>query len=178
MKGTFLKRALGFLATLLIAAGIAHLATIYAFPSFAMGRAMERLTTGASANVMRAGPPVTAESRAVVAPSPDLLYSSCVYDLWRGPVAITVAPVAGYWSLSVYDARSNAHAVFNDREHPQGVTVTLVRSGAAPPPGAGVVVESATRRGIALVRREASTPEALAAAQAAQRGDACQAFVR
>jgi hypothetical protein len=80
--------------------------------------------------------------------------------------------------LSLYDERSNAHAVFNDRDHPQGVTVTLVRRGAAAPPGAALVVESPSRTGIALVRREASTPEALAAAQAAQAGDACGSVAR
>ena len=34
-------------------------------------------------------PPLTAQSRGIVLPSPDLLYSVCVFDVSQGPVRVT-----------------------------------------------------------------------------------------
>ncbi len=172
-----MKKALWFILTLIIVAGLAHWATVRAFPSFAMSQAMERLS-GGGVNGFAHAPRTTSESRAVVRPAPDLLYSVCVYDLWRAPVTITVTPGSGYWSLSLYDQRSDNFAVYNDETHPQGVTVTLVRAGAAGPADAALVVESPSRTGIALVRRLTPDDAAFAAADAMRQGDSCMAATR
>lgn len=172
-----MKKALWFLLTLVVAAAAAHLLMVQAFPRVAMNQAMERLSAG-GVNAFSHAPRTTAESRAVVRPAPDLLYSVCVFDLWRSPVTINVTPSAEYWSLSLYDQQSDNFAVFNDEAHPDGVTVTLVRSGAASPPEAGLVVESPSRTGIALVRRLAPDDASFAAADAARQNDRCAPLVR
>jgi uncharacterized membrane protein len=171
-----MKRAVLILTVLLMAAAGAHFAAIFAYPRVAMDRAMARLSDeGRTINQWRHSAQVTPEARAVVRPAPDLAYSACVYDLWRGPIRIAVAPSGAYWSLSLYDAASDNFAVFNSVSYPSGATVTLVRPGAAPPANAGVVLESATRRGIALVRRLAPDPDMFALADAARQGDVCGA---
>ncbi|MBU6407445.1 MAG: DUF1254 domain-containing protein [Alphaproteobacteria bacterium] len=172
-----MKKSIGFLLTLIIAALAAHWATVTAFPRLAMSQAMERLGAG-GVNAVSHAPRTTASSRAVVRPAPDLLYSVCVYDLWQAPVIIQASPSPGYWSLSLYDQRSDNFAVFNDQTHPEGLSVTLVRAGAAAPPGAGLVVESPSRTGIALMRRLAPEEASFAAADAQRQGDSCRAAQR
>lgn len=169
-----MKAFFGFLFVLVLFAAGAHVATVAFFPSFAMNKAMERLTAdGGRTNMIRHGGRTTSESRAVVRPAPDLTYSTCVFDLWRAPVQIRVSPSTSYWSLSLYSQSSDNFAVFNDRDYPEGVTVTLVRDGAAAPAGAAHVVHSPSRTGIALVRRLAPDAATFAAVDAARQGDAC-----
>lgn len=158
----------------LFAAAFAHFATIAAYPTFATGVARERLSGGPEGvNQWRHAPRVTERSRAVVRPSPDLAYSSCVFDLWLGPVDIEVGPSEGMWSLSLYGRDGTAFAVFTDIDHPEGVSVTLIRAGAAPPPGAGITVQAPDREGIALMRRLAPDADAFIAAGAARQSDVC-----
>lgn len=98
------------------------------------------------------GPLVTAASRTIVRPSPDLLYSSCPFDVAGGPVLIDVAPVpAPYWSLSVFDGRTNTAFVRNNGEAPGGVRIALVQAGQAAPAGYQPVPVPQPR-GIALLR--------------------------
>jgi uncharacterized membrane protein len=172
-----MKKALWFLLTLVVVAAAAHLAMVQAFPRLAMNQAMDRLSAG-GVNAFVHAPRTTAESRAVVRPAPDLLYSVCVYDLWRSPVTISVTPGEGYWSLSLYDQRSDNFATYNDEEHPEGVSVTLVRAGAASPAGTGIVVESPSRTGIALVRRLAPDDASFAGADTARQTDVCATLTR
>ena len=60
--------------------------------------------------------PVSAKIRTVVMPSPDLLYSVCVYDLSTGPERISANPgLSTYWSITLYGANSDFF-VINDRK--------------------------------------------------------------
>ena len=71
-------------------------------------------------------PPLpTDQSRSVVAPSPDLLYVACVFDVGAGPVRISARPPQGYWSLSLYDRNSDNFFRTNDSEI-KGDTVELI----------------------------------------------------
>jgi len=82
------------IATLLITAVLAHLLTVWAVPHLIM----QVLMNGPMAQKMNMHnqaafpPPVNAQSRTVVMPSPDLLYSVCVFDLADGPVRVRAAP--------------------------------------------------------------------------------------
>jgi hypothetical protein len=59
----------------------------------------------------------TADNHPIVRQSPDLLYSSCVFDVSKGPVVIDVEPVlSGYWSVSIFDARTDVAKVLSNQD--------------------------------------------------------------
>lgn len=155
-----------------------HIAVVSAAPKVIMAAAIQRISgNGRAVNRWVFGPRVTAASRGVVRPSPDLAYATCVYDLHQGPVRVTAEPQVGetagnYMSVSVYDAKTDNIFTIDDRAAPQGVDFVLALKGQATPRGAKVVI-SPSRRGIVLDRRLAPTPEAFAAADRARRGDSC-----
>jgi uncharacterized membrane protein len=118
----------------------------------------------------------THKSRQIVMPSPDLVYSSCVYDLSAGPLRMSgVLPPAGhYWSLSLYAHNTDNYFVLNDRELTnRRFDVTMH------PPGAGVAdtkttVTSPSMTGIALIRMIERKSDDLAIIQASQHSTSCQ----
>jgi uncharacterized membrane protein len=116
---------------------------------------------------------VTPLSRTIVRPSPDFAYSACPYDLEGGPLVIAVSPWESYWSLSLYAANSDNYFVIDDREARGGAEITLIRRGGARPDDAERVVESPSRRGVALVRRLAPTLDEYNRASAVARRDIC-----
>ena len=148
------------LLTLAVTALLAHLLAVWAAPRLIM----QVLMHGPMAQKMNmqnqaAFPePVTARSRSVVMPSPDLLYSVCAYDLSDGPVRITANPqLQNYWSIALYSANSDNFFVRNDRQA-QGkpVDLWLVSDTGESyqkniPSGAEVVV-SPSRSGFLLMR--------------------------
>ncbi|HEY5237566.1 MAG TPA: DUF1254 domain-containing protein, partial [Rhizomicrobium sp.] len=94
---------------------------------------------------------VDAASRAIVRPSPDLLYSDCPYDLSHGPLRVTAPVPAGtYWSVSAFDSQTNNFFVLDDREAKGAVDFVL----AAKPMKAGAlqVIVSPTEHGVLLFR--------------------------
>ena len=158
----------------LAALGIAvagRIVAVDATPRLLMSFAIGRLG-GGGFNQWRLAPRVTEHSRAIVRPAPDFAYSACAYDLGRGPVRIRVAPSADYWSLSLYAANSDNFFVTDDRESRAGAEIVLVRRGRRAPEGARVV-ESPSRRGVALIRRLAPTVQSYNAAAEAAREDEC-----
>lgn len=160
------------LAALAVAV-VTHLAAVYAAPNMLMGVAIKRLSETSGYNTWRISDRVTARSRQIIRPSPDFAYSACVYDLSQGPVVITAAPWSPYWSLSLYAENTDNFFVIDDREAHYGAEITLVRAGRAHPEGASMVVESPSRRGVALIRRLAPTPDAYSAAAQVARDDTC-----
>lgn len=82
----------------------------------AQGATVTESQTDVAAGVLHA-PPVTAQSRSIVMPSPDMLYSTCTFDVSRGPLHITANPqLASYWSIALYAANSDNFFVRNDRQ--------------------------------------------------------------
>lgn len=127
--------------------------TLALTPGALMALAVNRISLqGSTINRFSFGPLVTAKSRAIVRPSPDLLYSSCPFDVSSAPLKIDVPPVeAPYWSLSVFDAQTNAVFVRNNQAAAGPIRVAVVRRGQAAPTGYARV-EVKESRGIALVR--------------------------
>lgn len=164
------------LLCLLLAIG-AHVAVLQALPYRLMDVAMDRLGRDGMVNAWRHGKRATPQSRAVVRPSPDIAYSSCVYDLGKGPVLIQVRPSSGYWSLSLYADTSDNFRVWNDQDSPAGIKILLLGPGAIAPadPGDSIVVHSSSLRGIALTRRLASNALAWQAVDKDRRQDRCGA---
>lgn len=103
-------------------------------------------------------PKVDASSRSVVMPSPDMLYSACVYDLSKGPMMIRADPkLPTYWSIALYSSKSDNFFVVNDRDvGNEALYIWLVPPDGAPnaegmPANARVVV-APTSKGFVLFR--------------------------
>ncbi len=146
--------------TLLVTAILVHLAAVWVAPRLIMYAVMQ----GAQATAMNMEntavfpAQVTAASRSVVLPSPDLLYSVCVFDVSDGPVRVTANPhLPSYWSIALYAANSDNFFVINDRNaNDKPVDLWLVSEGANPqtkvvPEGSTVIV-SPSARGFLLMR--------------------------
>ena len=129
-------------------------------------------TTGA--NTFHHGRAPTHKSRQIVMPSPDLVYSSCVYDLAAGNLVISgkLPPEGHYWSLSLYAHNTDNYFVLNDRELPaRSFSITLTGKGRGK---AGGGIESPTRTGIALIRMIQRKQADLPIIQAAQQSIRCE----
>lgn len=161
---------------LIVAVATAWAAIIY-LPYGLMSIAMDRLGQG-GVNTMSYGNLATPERQPVVRPSPDLAYSSCPYDLSKGPVAIDVAPVPGrYSSLSLFDAATDVIFVRNDVEAKgQPYRIVVARAGQAAPAGTEIV-RTSHDRGIALVRLLLKDPAELGGLDAARRQSSCHVVI-
>lgn len=159
-----------------VSAVVGHLALVLFVPHFLMGVAMDRVGQGGKlVNQFQFGPRTTQNSRNIVRPSPDLAYSTCVYDLKDGPLLIEAAPSPsqGYVSLSVFAANTDNIAVFDSAQQPQGIRFVLAREGQPVPDGVQVV-RSPSDKGMVLDRRLAPTAELFAAVDQARRLDKCE----
>jgi len=152
---------------------------MFGYPYIVMNAAMDRLSAnGERQNVWTHAPRMTETARLIVRPSPDLAYSSCVYDLSDGPVQISVQPWGDYMSLSLFGANTDNYFTLNDRRMPQSGAVVIVRTAdqsltETQQAAAFEVVESPSQRGIALVRRLAPSAERFAEAEAARERETC-----
>lgn len=142
------------LALVLIATG-AYYATLAAAPYMLMEIAIRRISERGPMNAFTHAPPVRADVRTIVRPSPDLLYSSCPFDLTDGPVVVEAWPIPDrYSSISVFDARTDAVFVRNDEQmRGNRLRVILALHGQVPPPDQGAeMVRLSHPRGIVLQR--------------------------
>jgi uncharacterized membrane protein len=146
--------------SLLVTALLVHVAAVLAAPRAIMYVLMQGPTAQKMNMRNQAAFPetVTAKSRTVVMPSPDMLYSVCAFDLRDGPVRVQAAPaLSNYWSIALYAANSDNFFVRNDRQS-QGHPVDLWLVAPSPdkpqkpvPPGSEVVV-SPSSTGFLLMR--------------------------
>jgi uncharacterized membrane protein len=153
---------------------VSYRLTLNRVPIKLMDGAEKRLlsirTTGP--NTFHHGRAPSHKSRQIVMPSPDLVYSSCVYDLAKGDLVISgkLPPDGHYWSLSLYAHNTDNYFVLNDRELPaRSFSITLSRKSRR----AGGI-ESPTRTGIALIRMIQRRQDDLPIIQAAQQSIRCE----
>ena len=171
-----MRTAIKLLALTLAIAILAHVATMWVLPRFTMWTTMDTLQdlAGGKANAaLRPGLP-DHTARTVVMPSPDLLYAICVYDLTQGPVLLSAARFPpGYWSLALYDARSDNFLTINDGQQ-QGRPLALVITETTSPPGDARFVASPSTRGIVLFRSLLLDPAERETIEAARATMQCQ----
>ena len=165
---------IGWIGLVAAIAMLVHWVAVGMIPGRLMGIAMERIEQNAPVNAMGHAPISTAERRVIVRPSPDLAYSTCLFDLSQGPVAVSVQPMdAPYWSLSVFDDETNVRFVRNDRETgDQPLEVVLAREGQDVTAGREVV-RVPSDRGLALLRILVSERDAFPAVDAARQTANC-----
>ncbi|CAN5535027.1 hypothetical protein BH09PSE4_BH09PSE4_21890 [soil metagenome] len=144
-------------------------------PTILMRLAVGRVADAGGYNTLAHAPLATAQSRAIVRPSPDLAYSSCPYDVSKGPVLVEVAPVAApYWSLSVFDSHTDTAFVRNNLQaNGQPIKVAILGDGQTAPAGyEAVPVKGAL--GVALVRILVPNRAEFAAIDTARRASICR----
>ena len=172
---------------LLAALGVAlivHGASVLLLPRFIMSRTMAGIAKQAGTNTILYAPRATARARGVVRPSPDLLYSICVYDLDAAGGAVRVSTQdmpKTYWSVSVFDADTNNFYALNDQQATRGAKTRaadfiLMAQATSAGPGRLPVVAAPTNRGIVLFRTLVNDEAQLAAIDAARHNAACEPY--
>lgn len=129
-----------WIVSLLVFLGVATLSyqgTLLATPFALMRAAAAKAGKGLPVNQFTFGPMTTAENQTIVRPSPDLSYSLCVFDVSNGPVLIRTEPVPNhYWSVSIFDARTDVAAVRSDRDTGgKPALLAIVKTGQLAPAG-------------------------------------------
>lgn len=171
-----MRRWLIPLALGLVLAIVAYNVVLVQYPRTMMGFATGRVAKlGGGYNRMFSGPLPDDKHQSVVRPSPDLAYSSCPYDVAKGPVLVDVQPVPSpYWSLSVFDARTDVAFVRNNIDAGgQPIRIAIALAGQPVPDGMQAVrVRDAT--GIALVRVLVEDRAQFTAIDAARKKSTCK----
>jgi len=150
-----MKRWIGWtiLATFVVAVAT-HGVTLMAIPYNIMNDTMNETFKALPRNEVFHAPPTTAESRGVVRPSPDLLYSICLYDVTERPLRLTALVPDSYWSVSCYASNTDNFFVLNDQQVKSNpVEILLVgKDMSYTDTGNAEVVVAPSNKGIVLFR--------------------------
>jgi uncharacterized membrane protein len=170
------KYAAYAVGVLLVAAAV-HVASVWALPTIIMSRTISRVGE-AGWNTIRFGKRPDAGARGVVRPSPDLLYSTCAYDLSAGPLRVrSPVPRDTYWSVSLFDDQTNNFYVLDDRQaqaqKQSVVDFLVVPAGAKVNSGGFKVVRAPANKGLVLFRTLINDEHNLAAIDALRRKATC-----
>jgi uncharacterized membrane protein len=111
-------------------------------------------------NVALPAPRPNARNQKVVRPSPDLLYTACLFDVSARPLQVTAPAQDSYVSLSGFAANTDNFFVINDRQlapGPEGrkrfnVVIRSKTTAAVPLPPGALLIETPTDRGVLLFR--------------------------
>jgi len=149
-----IRWAMWAIFTLALAAAV-HWAAVAYLPELIMSRVMAGMSKK-SVNAIVHDNRATAASRTVVKPSPDLLYSHCVFDVTRAPLKVTTAaPDGTYWSVAFYAANTDNFFALNDTTAGgKSATIVLVGQGQVlePQPEGTLIVSAPTAKGLVLFR--------------------------
>jgi uncharacterized membrane protein len=150
-----MMRWIKWAAFVAIGAAIFHYAAVATLPNIIMWRVLS-LGDAKGTNTIVHTERSTAASRAIVKPSPDLLYSRCIYDVTRTPLKITTAaPADTYWSVALYASNTDNFYVLNDTTAKgQPATIILMGQGQSirPQPEGTLIVTAPTSKGLVLFR--------------------------
>lgn len=161
--------ALKRLVLFVVLAALANIATVAALPWLINAYAMHQMAALAGGyNRALPAPRPDARSRTIVRLSPDLLYTSCVFDISEHPLRITAPVPDSYVSISGFAANTDNFFALNDREVQVGVDgkkrldVVLTRGEAANLPAGARVITAPSDKGVILFRtlitRDADLP--------------------
>jgi uncharacterized membrane protein len=151
-----MKRIVKWLAALVILTAVFHVAAVALLPRVIMSVALGKIESqlGLPLNQVGHGEPRTADTRTVVRPSPDLLYSIIRYDVSEKPLRITAPVPDSYWSVSFFADNTDNYFALNDRQVKKNpVEIILIKKGAKFPAGQDAeVVEAKSEKGVVLLR--------------------------
>ncbi|MBU6156879.1 MAG: DUF1254 domain-containing protein [Alphaproteobacteria bacterium] len=164
----------------LVLAVTTHVVVVSQLPSFIMGRAMSAIGEQGTGRIRFSDRP-DETARRVVRPSPDLLYSTCVYDVSKNPLKITTgAPQGTYWSVSFFADNTDNFFVFNDsKAQGKPATILLIGQGQQVPPqdGSMTVISAPSSRGLVLFRTLINDDARLAEIDAQRREARCDVIL-
>ena len=181
MKAFLARNGIYFAAAAAITLAV-HVVTLFTLPHFVMAQALGKISQDGGYNAVRHIARADEHSRAVVRPSPDLLYSTCPFDLSKGPLRVqATVPPGTYWSVSVFDANTNNIFVVNDRQAKDGKVdfvvlppISAISGGSATtfatPPNA---IRSPSTKGLVLFRTLINDEARFAVIDAARRKVTC-----
>lgn len=163
-----MKRGLLWSLAILAGAALVHVAAVWVVPRAIMSRVLTGLAGQAGVNHFVHPPLATSDSRTIVRPSPDLAYSSAVFDVRSRPLHVVVPITEPYTSLAGFASDTDNFFALNDRTAgADPIDVVLVGPST---PRAGLdglrVIESPSDRGVLLVRRVVPNAEAFPAIDA------------
>ncbi|MDX2171020.1 MAG: DUF1254 domain-containing protein [Deltaproteobacteria bacterium] len=169
----------GWATWLLVTLGLAvvvHVAAVRLLPYGIMWVVMRRGAEVAGWNAPLHPPLATSAARAIVRPSPDLAYTSCMFDVRAAPLLVSAPVGNGYASVSMFADNTDNFFALNDRQA-EGASIDVVVAGPHTPPfdaGGRRVVRSPSDRGIVLVRRVVENPEHFVAVDQLRRRARCE----
>lgn len=159
---------------------VTHALVIGLFPRAVMSLVLSRVEARAGSNRAWMAPRPDHTFRAIVRPSPDLLYAVCVIDLDRAGGAVDVDAMLpqSYASIALYDEETNVIAVLGERDAVNGaLRVRVSDRGARGGDGRrGVVIPS--RRALLLERALVPTESARESVERARATLRCEAVRR
>ena len=148
---SFLKKTL----VLIFLGFIVHLAFIYYFPYLKMWMITKKSESENVVNVAFYKDVPNANSRQVIRPSPDLMYSGCGYDITYEPLIIKTSIPQSYWSISFFaDNSDNFSNINNENLGEKNITVYLFGPNSKPSKiEDGYVIVSPSNKGLMLIRQ-------------------------
>jgi len=139
-----------------------HVAFVYFLPDIIMNYVIYRIQNDFDipTNTVYHNEVVNSDTRKVVRPCPDLLYSGMAYDVSERPVRIMAPVPPSYWSASFFAINTDNFYVMNDRTVKGGYAdVVLVKKNAPyPVPKNTTVVVAPSPRGVILFRTSIDSP--------------------
>lgn len=143
-----------WLAGTIALAAVFHILTVFALPYGIMNRAMAGIANQAGGVNKPVYPErANAAARGIVRPSPDLLYTACVYDVSAQPVKLTSPVPDTYWSLSTFASNTDNFFVVNDRQVKSDRVEIILAANEEAGSGKGIpVIVAPSSKGIVLFR--------------------------
>jgi len=143
-----------YVAVLVLTAILVHVVVVALIPHLVMSAYFAKVeSAGVEVNRVYHNPPINASFRNVVLPSPDLLYSYCIYDLSKGNVLVRAeVPEGTYWSASFYDSATNNFFTLNDTQVEKEARILLVKELDQIKDVDATVVKAKSEKGLILFR--------------------------
>lgn len=117
------------LTILIIFALLSHFAFIYSFPYLVVISNYLASKNEVKVNEVYYQEPVDANFRKIVMPSPDILYSACVFDISNSDLVIEAkVPNFTYWSASFYSMSTDNFFTINDKMAKEKINLTLTKN--------------------------------------------------
>lgn len=164
-------RTLHWLLCVALGGALVHLVALVTLPYVVMGRLIIEQTREAGENVFEHSALPTAAWRERVRPSPDIAYSTAVFDVRERPLRVVVPVTEPYTSLAGFSLNTDNFFVATDRSA-GGETIDLVLVGPSTPRAglAGLrLVEAPSDLGLLMVRRVVPSDVAFASIDGTRR---------
>jgi len=138
------------IAVILLFAIISHLAFVYCYPYLVVIPSYLATKKEVKINQAHHQLPIDASFKKVVMPSPDILYSACIFDISDTDLLIEARiPNFTYWSASFYSLNTDNFFTINDRAVKENFSVVLTAKKSC---NAEKCVFSPSTRGIVIFR--------------------------